>query len=157
MALPKCFEYFYHVFLDIALCFPCHCIHVIELLWLYVFAPPKSWWPSPSCFWSFDHDLLHCQVCNGYCHYGLALDWSWVVASYIGRFWCTRNPFWTKFNIKNMCSANAIIFLWQLSCLIFFFQMKKTHLRNQYMEEYHNEKVAKNILKSFSKTLLKFE
>jgi hypothetical protein len=35
--------------------------------------------------------------------------------------------------------------------------MKKTHLRNQYMEEYHNEKVAKNILKSFSKTLLKFE
>lgn len=125
IALPMCFESFYLVFLALALCSSCHCIHVIELLWLYVFAPPKCWWPSPSCFLSFDHDILCCQVPNDYCHYGLAPYWKWVVASYIGWFWCTRSSFWTKFNIKNMSSANAIIFPWQLSCLIYFFQMKK--------------------------------
>jgi hypothetical protein len=38
-----------------------------------------------------------------------------------------------------------------------FFSNEKTHLRNQYMEEYNNEKVVENIKFFFSKTLLKFE
>jgi hypothetical protein len=37
------------------------------------------------------------------------------------------------------------------------FSNEKTHLKNQYMEEYHNEKFVENILKSFPKTLLEFE
>jgi hypothetical protein len=109
---------------------------------IMLFLPLHScyWTPLITCFWSFDHDILHGQVPNSYCHYGLALDWKWVIASYIGWFW----------------STNAIIFPWQLSCLLFF-ENEKNHLRNQYMEEYHNKKVVKNIQKGFLKTLLNFE